>query len=669
MYTIDQRHYPHFDKISGFQTHSILCVPLQVKRQSIGAISALNKLGSQFDEEDSRLLASLAAPAATAIENARLYERARIEITERQRAEIALEQERSLLAKRVDERTAELQLQYQRQRALATIKPVTNHRDELENVLQQIVSATETALPADGGAILILWDEKKEIFYISTVSSKVPNKEFLSRSCLNEEIAQQVFNSQKILVVSDISEIPFGISDWLRNSGLSGFVGVPLLGQGECQGIIYALNCNKREHTKEELDFLLALANRAAIVIANVQLYETLRQTNSELARAVRMKDEFLASMSHELRTPLNSILGVAEGLQEQYYGLLNERQLKSAQVIEESGRHLLALINDILDVAKAESGELTLNISPIPVKKICESSLQFINRSAVKKQISVELFIDDLVEVINGDPRRLKQILINLLSNAVKFTPEGGSIGLNVKGNVTTGLVKITVWDTGIGIATKDIPQLFKPFVQLDSSLSRRFTGTGLGLALVKRLTEMHGGEVIVESGVGQGSRFILTFPWQLKNRLLADSQMQQTTITSLDSLETIHSYHPYRPLVLLVDDDKNNIEIFSELLTLKGFRVNVALNGKESLNLIQAEKPDLILMDIQMPEMDGLETIRRIRAKPEGLGIPIIALTALVMDGDRERCLEAGADEYLSKPVPLQTLVKTVRTFLKIE
>ncbi|MBK9050794.1 MAG: hypothetical protein IPL78_07745 [Chloroflexi bacterium] len=201
--------------------------------------------------------------------------------------------------------------------------------------------------------------------------------------------------------------------------------------------------------------------------------------------------------MSHELRTPLNTILGMSEALQEEVYGSLNRKQLDSLHHIEESGRHLLTLINDILDLSKIEVGQLVLDIEPVFVPDLCQASLRLVQQSAHKKQLSVALNLDPDVSVIAGDERRLKQILVNLLSNAVKFTPSGGQIGLDVQASLDKTRVAFTVWDTGIGIAAADIPRLFQPFMQLDSRLAREYGGTGLGLSLVYRMTRLHQGSV----------------------------------------------------------------------------------------------------------------------------------------------------------------------------
>jgi PAS domain S-box-containing protein len=239
---------------------------------------------------------------------------------------------------------------------------------------------------------------------------------------------------------------------------------------------------------------------------------QALRQSNRELAKVARMKDEFLASMSHELRTPLNAILGIAEVLQEQIYGPVTKRQITALQQIDESGRHLLALINDILDLSKIEAGQLTLDLTATDVRAVCLASLRLVEPAARHKGMTARVSIDDDVGTHLCDSRRLTQILVNLLSNAVKFTPVGGEFGLEVK--PTAHGLTFTVWDTGIGISPEDQKALFQPFVQLDSSLARAHGGTGLGLALVRRMTELHGGEVRLESEQGGGSRFIITLP-----------------------------------------------------------------------------------------------------------------------------------------------------------
>ncbi len=523
-----------------------------------------------------------------------------------------------------------------------------------------------------------------------------------------------------------------------------------------------------------------------------------LSAANAELARTAMLKDEFLASMSHELRTPLNAVLGLSEALQEEVYGPLNDRQRRSLHSIEESGRHLLELINDILDLAKIGAGKLELDLEPTSIETICQASLRLIKQIAHKKRLSVDLTIDPAVTVLNVDARRMKQILVNLLSNAVKFTPEGGAIGLEVSGDAARQAVDLTVWDTGIGIAQEQMTWLFQPFVQLDSRLARQYQGTGLGLALVYRMVEMHGGSIAVTSEVGRGSRFTVALPWYTANaaaqasapaapetvafdrttirralvvedspttadqitRYLHELEIESATVGNgaevvalaiaarpdlilLDLLlpdisgwdvlallkaeprtraipvliisvidersrglalgaaeylvkpvaradlqhvlpaltPTLREYGipqapgaastPARatppPLVLLAEDNEANITMISDYLGARGYQVVVARNGAEAIARAREARPAIVLMDIQMPGMDGLEATRRIRTIDALVDLPIIALTALAMPGDRERCLAAGANDYLSKPVSPRGLAILIENNLR--
>lgn len=393
-----------------------------------------------------------------------------------------------------------------------------------------------------------------------------------------------------------------------------------------------------------------------------------LSRVNAELARAAKLKDEFLANMSHELRTPLNVILGMAEALQEEVYGPLNDRQMKSLRTVEESGRHLLTLINDVLDLSKIGAGKFSLEITPVYIESVCQASLRMIKQIAQKKRLKVVSQFDQSITTLHADERRLKQVLVNLLDNAVKFTPEGGQVGLDVSGDEHLQIVHITVWDTGIGIAQEDMERLFQPFVQLDASLSRRYEGTGLGLSLVFRMIEMHGGSISVESDVGKGSRFTVSLPWKESTPaefFLKQSMYQMPQASPVSQTERIEVSEE-SPTVLIAEDNEATINTLSEYFSLKGYHVIVARNGWEAFSQTKETQPDIIIMDIQMPEMNGLEAIRHIRSDRQSRATPVIALTALAMPGDREKCLAAGANEYMSKPVSLRKLAEIVKTLL---
>lgn len=417
-------------------------------------------------------------------------------------------------------------------------------------------------------------------------------------------------------------------------------------------------------------------------VTARKQAESQLHQTNQELARATRLKDEFLANMSHELRTPLNAILGISEALQEGMGGTLNPRQQKMLSIVEKSGRHLLELINDILDLAKVESGNLELDPMEVPIRVLCEASLTFVKQSAFKKQIQLSSQLPNRVETMRVDERRMRQVLINLLNNAVKFTPTGGQIWLEAHITAPGESLKdqtgksftcadpvlcISVRDTGIGISSEHQEQLFKPFVQIDSRLNRQYEGTGLGLALSQRIVNIHGGWIALDSELGQGSCFTICLP-QSEQSIPQETmpQVAQSPDESSHSVTWALSQESRSPRILLAEDNEANRETLLIYLENDGYQILLAQDGYEAVAIAHAQSPDLILMDIQMPGMDGLEAIRQIRQNPALVDVPIIALTAFAMPEDRENCFRAGATEYFSKPVQLKALAATLQALL---
>jgi PAS domain S-box-containing protein len=397
-----------------------------------------------------------------------------------------------------------------------------------------------------------------------------------------------------------------------------------------------------------------ALARHSADLEQRVaERTSALSVANAALERASRTKDEFLASMSHELRTPLNAVLGLTEALQEGVYGPLGEAQQRALRRIEESGRLLLALLSDILDLAKIEAGREGLDLGEVLVDDVCRASLRLVQTAASKRRQRISLRVTNGFGVLRADPRRLTQILVNLLSNAVKFTPEEGEVGLEASWEEDEAVVRFTVWDTGVGIALADQARLFLPFVQLDSSLSRQHQGTGLGLALVRKLVELHGGGVSLESEPGKGSRFSVLLPVQRAPSRAPSSPPPPASAAA-----------PRGARILLAEDDETNVATVLDFLESCGYDVRVARNGAEAVALVEELRPDVVLMDVQMPVLDGLAAMRRIRAhaSPELRAVPIISVTALAMAHDRERCLAAGADAYLTKPVSLKRLVGAI-------
>jgi CheY-like chemotaxis protein len=374
------------------------------------------------------------------------------------------------------------------------------------------------------------------------------------------------------------------------------------------------------------------------------------------MEQTARYKYEFLSSISHELRTPINTIIGMSDVMMEGVYGVLNEKQRRAMENLQDSGYHLLALISDILDVAKLAAGQMKLRRELVDVDVLCNSCLSMVRKSADDKQLSLSYIRDERVHKLVVDPRRMRQIIVNLLSNAVKYTYEEGSVGLEIEGNEEDETVLITVWDTGIGIGPEDLQRLFKPFVQVDSSLSRRYEGTGLGLTIVQRMAALHGGSVRLESEVGKGSRFVVAVPWVQQLAEPARAVWNPEIDTSSVPLKRTDS-----PLLLLAEDNEASVEMVSGYFESAGYRVEVARNGLSAVQMALALQPDAIVMDIQMPELDGHQAMQRIR-RADDRNIPIIAVTALAMPGDEERSRAAGADAYLTKPVSLRQLRKHV-------
>ena len=451
--------------------------------------------------------------------------------------------------------------------------------------------------------------------------------------------------------------IPLHEHTLLRHNGLQVPIEVDSSVVRNAAGDILYIQSIARDISKRKQAEAALYAERAQLAQRVEERTKELSIANAELKRSARLKDEFLATISHELRTPLSVILTLAEALQDQIYGETALNQRKALERIVKSGRHLLELINDIIDVSKIESGKLALEIGPVSVTTLCEDCLQMVQATAQPKQIQFVKNFQLTHDLIYADGRRLLQILLNLLNNAVKFTPDKGRIGLEVYEDVEQERMMFTVWDTGIGIAGDDLPKLFRPFVQLDSKLSRHYQGAGLGLALVYRLTRLHGGSVTVHSMPNDGSRFVIALPHQQRtvqpSAVLVESGLRRAT-----SRASVVDFTSTHTSILLVDDNEPDAGSVKTYLERNNYRVVLVTNGSDAITQVQVQAPSLILIDTQVAQMDVPETVRQLRQLPTMGRIPIIALTALTLPSEREACLAAGADAYMSKPICLQAL-----------
>ncbi len=393
-------------------------------------------------------------------------------------------------------------------------------------------------------------------------------------------------------------------------------------------------------------------------------LNQKLKESNTELMRANNLKSEFLANMSHELRTPLNAIIGFSELLLDPGYGSLNGDQREYVSDILSSGRHLLELINDILDLSKIEAGKMKLTLDDFDLASVVEESMATLRVEAGRKKLILEAKLDPEIPSIVADRGKFKQILTNLLSNAVKFTPAGGRVCLTTGRD--GGSLRVAVEDSGIGISPEDQDRIFAAFVQVDGSYARKYQGTGLGLTLVKRFVEMHGGEILVSSEVGKGSVFSFHLPIHQGPAMAC--VVEATRPPAPSTLRSAPS-PPEGPgnLILVVEDNPANLKLVRDVLKSRGYRVLEATSGEEALDAVKFIRPDLILMDIQLPGMDGLTATRKLKGDPLTRDIPTIALTAHAMKRDEARVLEAGCAGYIPKPIDTVDFPNRVAEYLR--
>jgi two-component system chemotaxis sensor kinase CheA len=423
---------------------------------------------------------------------------------------------------------------------------------------------------------------------------------------------------------------------------------------------------------------------------------QDLLQQTQALALANQYKSEFLSNMSHELRTPLNSLLILSRVLAENENGNLTAEQLEFVNIIYGAGSDLLTLINDILDLAKVESGQLLVNFDAVALTDLVSSMMSQFNHIATEKGLDFRVSLaEELPQIIETDEQRLKQIIRNLLSNAFKFT-HAGEVTFHITRPTdpfilqwleleAAAAIAFQVRDTGIGISAEQQKIIFEAFKQADSGMSRQYGGTGLGLTISRELAARLGGQIELDSELGRGSTFTLYLPAKKKEAAadgLEDRDETAATAFEVDEAvfetESLPEYSsvggiPFKgdgvfvgKKVLVADDDVRNAFALSKILADKGIDVRVAGNGQKALEMLAAEPVDLVLMDIMMPIMDGYEATRRIRLQAQWQALPILALTAKAMKGDREKCLEAGANDYLSKPIDVDQLYAMLQNWL---
>ncbi len=469
-------------------------------------------------------------------------------------------------------------------------------------------------------------------------------------------------NKEKIYLKSDENNF-FKIDTGLGVIQTSSLLFIPIIYQSMLYGVmVLALIKPIKER---ETEYFSNIASQLAIALHNIKQYESIKrladelrekteliiQKNEELERASKLKSQFLANMSHELRTPLNAIIGFSEVLLEGTFGKLNEKQKKYTENILKAGKHLLALINDILDLSKVEAGKMELVWDKIDVVSLIETSKMMITEKAKKHNIELITEIDPNIKSFYADERKLKQILFNLLSNAAKFTPDGGKIWIRAK--LENNNVIFEVEDTGIGIPKEKQEVIFEEFRQVDGSTARKYGGTGLGLALCKKLVELHGGKITVESEVNKGSKFTVYIPYQTKKPQKEKEEvfLYEPQLSSKELNDKVK--------ILIIEDDPIAREKLKKLLEEQDFEVYEHDEGNNAIQKMLLIKPDIVILDIILPGKDGWEILKEKKKHKELKDIKVI-ITSIV--DEIQKGFFCGAVEYFVKPLDEKEVLKSI-------
>ena len=612
----------------GFR--SAMIVPLKTREHILGVLSfvATAESGRSYSRDDLLLAEEMARQAAIALENAQLYREA---------------QEAQQDAEEAADRTARLQIV-----TAALSEPLTAYQ-----IAEVIAEQSLAALAADSALIALLTDDETELEIIHTIGYEKKLVEAWRRFPVTTAVplADAVRAGEPVW--------PEPLSEWIRryphlaeayqHYDYEGWVSLPLIAEGKALGGLSLTFKIYRDLSQGDREFMLALTQQCAQAIMRAKLYEAERQARAEAERANRVKDEFLAVLSHELRSPLNPILGWAK--------LLRTRRLdpqkteQALETIERNAKLQAQLVEDLLDISRILQGKLRLTIASVYLEPVIEAAIETVRLAAAAKSIQIETLFEAEGLTIVGDANRLQQVVWNLLSNAVKFTPTGGHVQVRLQ--QVEGQAQIQVVDNGQGIRQDFLPYVFDYFRQADSSTTRTFGGLGLGLAIVRQVVELHGGQVEAKSaGEGLGATFTVWLPMTITPETSVEPPGSQEFI----DLQGVR--------ILVVDDEADMRDLASFVLSQRGAQVTTAASAMQALTIMAQTLPDVLLCDIAMPDMDGYALVRQLRRWPPERGgrIPAIALTAYAGEYDQQQALAAGFQRHVSKPVEPETLVRVV-------
>ena len=521
---------------------------------------------------------------------------------------------------------------------------------DLDTVLGAVVANARSLCRADTALIYLLDGAQYRLARAAGMPEEFSRHISQHPITLDEgSLIGRVGLTHRALQIEDVLEDPsYGRGDAQRTAGYRTVMGAPMLLDDDVVGVLSMWRTEVNPFDDRSTTLLTAFAAHAAAAIRNAHLVRVLEQRTAELEVASRHKSEFLASMSHELRTPLNAVIGFSEVLLERMFGELNERQEEYLRDILDSGRHLLELLNDILDLSKVEAGAMELDRSEVDLARLIDDAVLMVRERAARGAVGLSAVGGVDVGVIHADPLRLKQVLLNLLTNAVKFTPPGGSVTVTAERSASA--VVVSVSDTGTGIAREDHERIFESFQQ-GSRSPQRTEGTGLGLTLCRRIVELHGGEISMSSEVGRGSTFTVRLPSVLPAG--ADG------VAGIHAGDGMAGNAGKEPVVLLVEDDQSSADLIVAYLEGSGYAVAVVADGAAALTAVARTEPVAVILDIQLPGVNGWAVLRAIKEDPRTADVPVVVTSVL---DEKARGLSLGAAAYLVKPVSRIDLLATL-------